>query len=123
MWFAEVNLLHRDRIAEYNQAEGLSSSKSFLKIMSYHGAIRVPFDYPEGAYLSWKDHTGRYIDPGNRVYAEVLRACWPSLLPTWYVQRSHPETTGDLLEALLGIAWLPFPDFRRLTRLGSTMCR
>ena len=104
-WFIETESLITIR-----QKAIARSSRSFLKIMSYYGAIRVPFDYPVWAYLAWKDQTGRYIDPGNRVYAEVFRACWPCVL--YKHGLSNEESIGDWLEALLGIAWLR--DFRGL---------
>ena len=67
-----------------NRDLGYKDKKSFLKHASFHGAIRVPNDFPDNLIDFVDKKTGnRFIDPKNAVYC-----------------------VGDLVEAILGLAWV-----------------
>ena len=84
-----------------NRSAGLKDQKSFLKHVSYAGAIRVPADFPN-ELLSWTDKKSgeRFLDPTNTIYCDVFKAVWPNIR---FV--SNAGTVGDLIEAVLGLAW------------------
>ena len=83
-----------------NAAFELSEKKRFLKLVSYFGAVRVPANYPQKDL--WFDETRSEwaMDPGNWIYKNVFRLAWPRVT---FV--SNEETIGDLVEAMLGLAW------------------
>ena len=85
-----------------NRALGLKDEKSFLKHASYHGAIHVPNDFPDNhiAFID-KKSGDRFVDPTNRVYCDVFKKVWPNV-----TFMSNKETVGDLVEAILGLAWV-----------------
>ena len=82
--------------------KGYKDEKRFVKHMSYNGAIRVPKDYPN-FWIAYTDQESgdRYIDPGNGIYSVVFKNCWPKVS---FI--SNEETVGDLMEAMLGLAWI-----------------
>lgn len=88
-------------MARINRALGYRENKSFLKHVSYVGAIRVPDAFPDKE-ISWRDpDTGeRYLDPGNAVYCAAFRSVWDQVIP-----ERNQKTIGDLIEAMLGWAW------------------
>ena len=99
--FGNINMLNRARLREYNRRLGLKAQKSFLKHASYNGAIQVPPDFPDDliAFIDTKTNL-RFCDPCNSVYRDVFLSVWPNV--TWM---SNKETVGDLVEAILGLAW------------------
>ena len=82
---------------------GLRDRKSFRKILSYAGSIRVPHDFPD-KLVTWKDEKlkERQLEPGNGVYRKAFRAAWPRVLP----DITNHETVGDMPEAFLALAWM-----------------
>ena len=98
--FCEIDELRRADIVRINAALGLSEKKRFLKLVSYQGAVRVPANYPKKGL--WFDETcsGWAMDPGNWVYKKVFLRAWPTVT---FV--SNESTIGDLIEAMLGLAW------------------
>ena len=100
--FCNINLLRRAEMVAINRALGLKDEKSFLKHASYLGAIHVPNDFPDNLIDFIDKKSGdRFIDPGNWVYCYVFKRVWPNV-----AFMSNPETVGDLLEAILGLAWV-----------------
>ena len=100
--FCNINLLHRAEMVAINRSLGLSDEKNFLKHASYLGAIRVPNDFPDDLILFIDKKSGdRFIEPGNWIYCYVFNRVWPNVT---FV--SNPVTVGDLLEAILGLAWV-----------------
>ena len=99
----EINLEHRQALIWINRSMGLKDSKSFRKILSYAGSIRVPDDFPD-KLVTWKDEKlkERQLEPGNGVYRKAFRAAWPRVLP----DITNNETVGDMLEAFLALAWM-----------------
>lgn len=93
--------------------------KSLIKAMSYDGAIRISPEAP-AAWVAWRDaHTNQaYMDPGNAVYARVMRLCWPTsnLAAGPYNQ----ETVGDYAEAFLAYQWRRRMDNVAIDPLIST---
>ena len=84
-----------------NRALGFKDEKSFLKHASYNGAIHVPNGFPDNLIDFIDKKTGhRFCDPCNAVYCDVFKKVWPNV--TWM---SNAETVGDLVEAILGLAW------------------
>ena len=100
---SELNKKHRDELIELNESMGNSKGKSFKKILSWAGSIRLPADFPE-ALVTWTDETleERHLEPGNQVYWNAFRAAWPMVLP----EITNVESVGDLLEAFLAVAWM-----------------
>ena len=98
--FCDINLRRRVELTAINRSKGLSDQKSFMKHVSYAGAIHVPPDFPE-ELLSWTDKKSgeRFLDPRNAIYCDVFKAVWPN------VRFSNAETVGDLIEAVLGLTW------------------
>ena len=97
--FLDLNIQHRDFIANFNRSRDLSEDKSLLKLMSYNGAVAITSDFEHiGAH--WVDESGRYFDPSNYFYARVFRACWPGAFE-YYADVS----IGDRVEAFLGYHW------------------
>ena len=100
--FCKINIQNRAKLVAYNRALGLKDEKSFLNHASYNGAIRVPADFPDYLTPFIDKKTGpRFCDPGNWVYLIVFKKAWPNV--TW---TSNKGTVGDLLEAILGLAWI-----------------
>ena len=101
--FCDINMRRRVEMVEINRSAGfkLKDKKSFLKHVSYAGAIRVPADFPN-ELLTWTDKKSgeRFLDPQNAIYSAVFKAMWPSIT---FISKS--ETVGDLIEAVLGLAW------------------
>ena len=60
----------------------------------------MPANYPQKGL--WFDETcsGWAMDPGNWVYKKVFLRAWPTVT---FV--SNESTIGDLIEAMLGLAW------------------
>ena len=96
----EQGAKYQEKIEERNALLGLVRA-SFLKHLSYAGAVRLPEWCPDD-WVQWKcPATGqRYADLTNKVYLEFLRSVWPRALEELGI--SNQETCGDLLEALLG---------------------
>ena len=82
---------------------GNKDQKSFKKILSWAGSIRLPTDFPD-ALVTWTDETlkERHLEPGNQVYRNAFRAAWPRVLP----EITNVESVGDLMEAFLAVAWM-----------------
>ena len=82
---------------------GCKDEKSFRKILSWAGSIRLPNDFPD-TLVTWTDEKlkARHLAPGNRVYRKAFRAAWPRVLP----DITNDETVGDMLEAFLALAWM-----------------
>ena len=100
--FCNINMLNRAKMVDYNRRLGLKDEKSFLKHASYNGAIQVPADFPDYLIHFIDKKTGhRFCDPCNSVYCDVFKKVWPNV--TWM---SNAETVGDLVEAILGLAWV-----------------
>ena len=99
--FCKINMLNRAKMVAYNRRLGLKDEKSFLKHASYNGAIQVPPDFPDYliAFIDKKTNL-RFCDPCNSVYRDVFLSVWPNVM--WM---SNKETVGDLVEAILGLAW------------------
>ena len=100
---SEFNKKHRDELIELNESMGNKKGKSFKKILSWAGSIRLPADFPE-ALVTWTDETleERHLEPGNQVYWNAFRAAWPMVLP----EITNVESVGDLMEAFLAVAWM-----------------
>ena len=99
--FCKINMLNRAKMVAYNRRLGLKDEKSFLKHASYNGAIQVPPDFPDYLIAFIDKKTGRrFCDPCNSVYRDVFLSVWPNVM--WM---SNKETVGDLVEAVLGLAW------------------
>ena len=101
--FCEINLRRRAEMIAVNQAMGYNPRKSFLKHVSYCGAIRVPDAFPsEGGHIIWTDPITRerYLDPTNKVYKDSFKVVWPTVM-----MYENEGTIADLLEAVLGLAW------------------
>ena len=98
----QINLDRRQELIRINSRLNLSDRKSFKKLVPYDGSIRVPDDFPD-KLVTWFDPClkERSLDPGNLIYQKAFRRVWPNVLP--HVQ--NEETVGDLVEALLAIAW------------------
>ena len=72
-----------------------------MKHASYLGAIRVPNDFPDDLISFIDKKSGdRFMEPGNWIYCYVFNRVWPNVT---FV--SNPVTVGDLIEAMLGLAW------------------
>ena len=99
--FCNINQQRRSEMEGINYAKGLSGHVSFMKHVSYVGAVRVPNTFP-GNHLSWTDpKTGQgFLDPSSKAHLDAFRAVWPN---TMTVQ--NQQTIGDLFEAVLGLAW------------------
>ena len=99
--FCDINLRRRVELTAINRSKGLNDQKSFIKHVSYAGAIRVPPDFPN-ELLSWTDKKSgeRFLDPANTLYCDVFKAVWPHVT---FI--SNPESVGDLIEAFFGLAW------------------
>ena len=103
----EVASLHRNELKQINERIGLKEAKSFLKHLSYFGAIEIPKTsaIPDRhvAYVLILENGERirYIDPLNVRYAEVFRCIWPESL----THITNVETLGDVVEAFLGYHW------------------
>ena len=100
---SELNKKHRDELIELNESMGNSKGKSFKKILSWAGSIRLPTDFPD-ALVTWTDETlkERHLEPGSQVYRNAFRAAWPRVLP----EITNVESVGDLMEAFLAVAWM-----------------
>ena len=100
-WFEELNLAHRDRIAEQNRRDDLTAKKSFLKRVSYNGAVRLPRWCPDD-WTAYMCPTTRqqYGELGNKTYTKFMQSVWPRALEE--LGMSNQSNIGDLLEALLG---------------------
>ena len=97
----DINMRKRAEMEAINQCFGFKKEKSFLKHVSYCGAIRVPDDFPKALIKYTNKKTGeRFLDPTNAIYCDVFKAVWPNVT---FI--SAPGTVGDLIEALLGLAW------------------
>ena len=96
----EINLDRREELVRINRSLGLKDKKSFRKLLSLEGAVRVPDSFPD-KFVSWVDRQERQFDSGNRIYQKAFRAVWPMVLP----EMVNKETVGDLIEAFLAIAW------------------
>ena len=96
----EINLDRREELIRINRSLGYKDKKSFKKLLSLEGAIRVPDFFPD-KLVSWVDRHERQFDSGNRIYQKAFRAVWPMVLP----EMVNKETVGDLIEAFLVIAW------------------
>ena len=99
-WGMQQGHKYHKEIVEVNASLGLVNA-TFLKHLSYKGAVRLPEWCPD----DWGHWTclatgQRYADLGNEVYLEFLLSVWPAALEELGI--SNPETGGDLLEALLG---------------------
>ena len=102
MEFCNINMQRRAEMVAINRALGLKDEKSFLKHTSYNGAIHVPNDFPDNLITFIDKKTGeRFFDPGNPLYCDVFKAVWPNV-----TFMSNPGTVGDLIEAMLGLAWI-----------------
>ena len=80
--FCDINMRRRVEMVEINRSAGfkLKDQKSFLKHVSYAGAIRVPADFPN-ELLTWTDKKSgeRFLDPQNAIYSAVFKAvCGPA---------------------------------------------
>ena len=92
----EINLENREALIWINRSMGYKELKSFRKILSWAGSIRLPNEIPD-KLVTWKDEKlkERHLEPGNRVYRNAFRAAWPRVLP----EITNVESIGDLLEA------------------------
>ena len=99
----EINLEHREELIWINRSMGYTDQKSFRKILSWSGSIRLPNDFPD-KLVTWKDEKlkERHLEPGNQVYWNAFRAAWPRVLP----EITNVESVGDLMEAFLAVAWM-----------------
>ena len=84
---------------------GWSAQPGPMKWLSYHGAVRVRKS--DLAYLAPNDlfidpEQLGYFDAGNEVYSYLLDTLWPGCLRTL----SNRSTKGDVMEAMLGYAYL-----------------
>lgn len=70
-----------------------------LKFLSYFGAIRCK-DRVAPHFTCPFTKVG-YFDPTNEVYFQAFRKVWPGA-----VREMSKKTIGDLVEALLGFAWI-----------------
>ena len=62
----------------------------------------MPNDFPDNrVWFIDKKSGDRFMDPGNWLYCYVFKSVWPNVT---FV--SNPVTVGDLLEAILGLAWV-----------------
>jgi len=95
-----VNLTYREQLILVNIRQGLSERKSFRKLVSYAGAVRMP-EWIDAGWTCWVHDNGtRYMDVGNYHYAAVFTRAWPTVVERHNL--SNNETVGDLIEALLG---------------------
>ena len=62
----------------------------------------MPNDFPDNI-ISFVDKksSDRFVDPTNRIYCHVFKTVWPNVT---FI--SNEETVGDLVEAILGLAWV-----------------
>ena len=101
-WYGQtdcVKILMSSLIAHWPEAE---TSGGALKVMSKFGAVKAHRYVPMSkAY----DKSGQaYFDPGNETYAFVLMHLWDNkALTSRHITRQ--DTTGDVVEALLGFGW------------------
>ena len=97
----EINLDYREELKVINARLGLKAKKSYLKHMSYCGAVRVPADHDGQVSYYCHIHNRAYLDVGNHNYCSILRYVWPTATAAGY----SDETAGDLVEAVLGLHW------------------
>ena len=98
----EINLDYREELKVINARLGLNAKKSYLKNMSYCGAVRVPADHDGQVSYYCHIHNRAYLDVGNHNYCSFLRYVWPTATAAGY----SDETAGDLVEAVLGLHWV-----------------
>jgi hypothetical protein len=100
-WGVQQNIIYRQKIEAVSAAWSLGPAVSFLKHLSYKGAIRLPEWCPDD-WESWRcPRSGkRYADLTNELYLEFMKYVWPTALRDLGI--SNAVTAGDLLEALLG---------------------
>ena len=60
----------------------------------------MPANYPQKGLWFDEACSGWAMDPGNSIYTKVFLRAWPTVA---FV--SNEETFGDLIEAMLGLAW------------------
>ena len=83
---------YRSQLATLNVSQGFSDKVSFLKRLSWYGAIRVPAQFqPEWSHygpVHWTEPTSNskipslelYFDPTNKVYKHTMLETWPGFL-------------------------------------------
>ena len=109
--FVKINIDHRTEIVEHNRRLGLTDDKSFMKHASYVGAIQVPPDFPDNLIAFTDTRTNRrFCDPGNKVYRDFFVSCWPNVTCV-----SNAGSVGDLVEAILGLAWTKSDRGKRIS--------
>ena len=88
------------RITAECALQGWSTNMSGIKFLSYYGGVSCRGEIPP-CYIC--PHTGsEFFDPTNRVYNALFRLVWPTSVPNI----TNDETVGDLIEALLGFAYI-----------------
>ena len=101
----------------------ISGSKSYRKILSYYGAVRVREAYVgliEPHWIAHMDPDGtKYLDPTNVIYLRVFEWAWPDALRL--LGMSNEETVGDVMEALLGHSWFRRQENRYVTAKAETI--
>ena len=99
----DINMEQRAIIMDHNLRNGLNLGKSFMKWVSYSGAVRpLP-----NVVLAKPDHIDpdgqTYMECGNEVYAHVMLLVWPDIPRDFGI--SNQKTIGDMLESVLGYHW------------------
>lgn len=102
-----------------------NEKKSYRKILSYYGAVRVPeacVGFVEPHWIAHLDPDGtKYLDPCNSIYCRVFECAWPNALRG--LGMSNEKTVGDLMEALLGIGWCQRQTKRHVTTMADSVLR
>ena len=95
-------------MAQIREMLDVSERKSYRKILSYHGAVRIAASHErfiEPHCIAHIDADGtKYMDPGNATYFDFFEKTWPNTLRAMGL--SNKETVGDMIEAMLGHEWL-----------------
>ena len=102
-----------------------SRTKSYKKILSHYGAVRVDRLYRrlvEDNFAAWLDDDGTaYMDVGNDIYTRMFERTWPGAMMS--LGLSNPETIGDCIEAILGFGWLHRRAKRPLPNIANQVIR
>ena len=102
-----------------------SCSKSYRKILSHYGAVRVDGVFRnlvEDNLVAWLDPCGTaYMDVGNDIYTRMFERTWPGAIMS--LGLSNHETIGDCIEAILGFAWLHRRAKRPLPNIANEVIR
>ena len=129
--FWDLTLAHRSAAAGHPEMSRVrkfmerSCSKSYTKILSHYGAVRVDGIFRnlvEDNLAAWLDPCGTaYMDVGNDLYTRMFERTWPCAMMS--LGLSNHETIGDCIEAILGFGRLHRRAKRALPNIANQVIR